>query len=292
MDIDAFFQNYEKMFAQGPQEAVEAFLRDGITAAESEKDAQALVVILNEAAGYFRSTSRYAEAIIAADRAVSTLRELGYEGTVPYGTTLLNAATAYREAGDGVNALELFISSLTVLSGLLPEDDHRLAGLYNNISALYREKGNWQDALEMLRKAAAIMERHTDMAADTATVLANLGLTLFRLHREDEALTTLEKAEAMFRQTAGEGTQKPAPHYAAALAGLGEAHFRTGDFSKAAQFYESALTHLRQAFGENRDYAVTCRNCADAYEAAGDRGKARLWSEKAQAVFTTLDADD
>ena len=291
MDINAFFQNFGRIFDEGRREDVGKFLYDSLAEAEKEKDDHALVTILNEAAGYFRNTSNYAEAVNAADRAVSILHGLGYENTVPYGTTLLNAATAYRAAGDSVKAMELFISSLTVLAALLPEDDYRLAGLYNNISAIHEEKENYPEALEMLQKASDIMEKKPDMADDAAIVLTNLAMIFLKLNRRDEASATLEKAMAVFRRAdgAGEG-QKLAPQYAAALAGMGEAYFRMDKFDKAVVAYESALEHIEAAFGENRDYAITCRNCADACEAAGDPEKARQFIAKADHIFARLNA--
>ncbi|MDR2574312.1 MAG: tetratricopeptide repeat protein [Desulfovibrio sp.] len=291
MDINVFFQNFGRIFDQGRREDIGEFLHNSLAEAEKEKDNHALVTILNEAAGYFRNTSNYAEAVNAADRAVSILRGLGYENTVPYGTTLLNAATAYRAAGDSVKAMELFISSLTVLAALLPEDDYRLAGLYNNISAIHEEKGDYSEALEMLQKASDIMEKKPDMADDAAIVLTNLAMISLKLNRRDEASATLEKAMAVFRRAGGgEEGQKLAPQYAAALAGMGEAYFRMDKFDKAARAYESALEHIEAAFGENRDYAITCRNCADACEAAGYLEKARQFTAKADHIFARLDA--
>jgi tetratricopeptide (TPR) repeat protein len=290
MDIDVFLENLDKVFDEGGREDVGKFLRDSISEAEADNDLHALITVLTEAAGYFRNTSDYAEAITAADRAVSLLRDLGFDNSVPYGTGLLNAATAYRAAGDSVKALELFILSLTVLAALLPEDDHRLAGLYNNISAIHQEKGQYPEALEMLEKASAIMERNPEMADDAAVVLTNLAMVQLRLDQPDEAVKTLERAMDIFRRTAEgrSGRRKFSPQYAAALAGMGEVCYGMGHFLEAAQRYESALEHIREVFGENREYAVTCRNCADAYRAAGQEEKARARERQAKRVLDGL----
>ncbi len=292
MDVDAFFRDYSKVFAQADQEAISAFLQEHIATAEAEGDKHALVTILNEAAGYFRNASRYPEAIAAGEKALALLKELGYEDSIAHGTTLLNVATAYRAAGNLAKAMELFISALAALGSLLPADDHRLAALYNNISGIHQEQENWQAAFEMLVKAARIMEKQPEMAEDAAIVLTNLGMILFRLDRAEEASAALNKAEGMFRLAAaqnGEG-QRPAPHYAAALAGLGEAYFRLGEFEKSAQTYEAALEHIKNAFGENRDFAVTCYNCADAWEAAGQDDKAQALRSKAEAILAEAGA--
>ncbi|MDR1776655.1 MAG: tetratricopeptide repeat protein [Desulfovibrio sp.] len=286
MDIDVFFRDYGKAFERGDAAGVVEFLKDSINAAEADNDNHALVTILNEAAGYYRNTSDYAQAIALSEKALTTLRRLGYENTVPYGTTLLNTATAYRASGDNARGLELFISSLAVLGALLPEDDHRFAGLYNNIGAIHEERGQLPEALDMLEKAAAIMEKNPGMAEDSAIVLTNLALILLRLNRTGEAAKTFGKAEKLFCRT----DARPAPQYAATLAGMGEVCFRMGDFDKAIEKYESALARIKDSFGENRDYAITCQNCADVYEAAGKSEAAAALTLRAQNILSGLDA--
>jgi tetratricopeptide (TPR) repeat protein len=290
MDVDVFFQGYDSVFASGDQERIGDYLRRSLAEADKEGDRHAAVTVLNETAGYFRSTGKYAESLKAADRAVADMRDLGYEDTVPYGTTLLNAATAYRAYGDNTKALELFMEALAVLGARLPEDDYRLAGLFNNISSIYEKNGQYEQALEMLEKAAAIMEKQTGMESDAAVVLTNLAMTLFRLERGTEAEATLHKALALFKQEnkTGKADQRLDPHYAAALAGMGEACYRMKRYAEAVENYEAALAHIRDAFGENRDYAVTCRNCALAYEAAGRYDKAGELRANAESLFAAL----
>ena len=52
-------------------------------------------------------------------------------------TTLLNAATAYRFAGQSQKALELFQQCQAIYEEKLSPMDEHYAGLYNNMSAAY-----------------------------------------------------------------------------------------------------------------------------------------------------------
>lgn len=290
VNIQDFFDDYQKTFWQDSQEETEAFLRRSIARAEAEKDEHSLVTILNEAAGYFRNVSKCAEAIKAADRALGILERLGYQDGVPYGTTLLNAATAYRAGGQSQKALDMFRASLALLEKRLPATDHRLAAVYNNISAIHQEQGRLPEALECLRKAVDILESNTELTDDTAIVLTNLAMLLLRVERGEEALAGLEKATALFRRAARERGDAAAlaPQYAAAMAGMGEVHFRLKEFGKAARCYEEAIEHIRAAFGENQDFVTTCRNCAEALAANGEMDKAaemRARADKAGALL-------
>jgi tetratricopeptide (TPR) repeat protein len=289
VDIDAFFQGLSTVFASGDQDAVSEYLRRSLTGAEAENDNHAAVTILNEMTGYFRSVSNYAEALKASERAIALMQSLGYENTAAYGTTLLNSGTAYRAAGDNIRAMELFFQALALFGKHLPTDDHRLAGLFNNIGAIYEETGRYDEALDVLQQAVDILEKHPGMASDAAVVQSNLALILLRVQRDAEAMAALEKALTLFRrQGEGEAGRRLSPHYAAALAGMGEVHMRMKEYARAVGTYESALEHIKAAFGENRDYAVTCRNCALACEAVGEPEKADSLRKKADEVFAAL----
>ncbi|MDR0466992.1 MAG: tetratricopeptide repeat protein [Deltaproteobacteria bacterium] len=289
MDVEGFFQGLSAIFASGEQEAISGYLHRSLAEAEAEDDKPAVVAILNEMTGYFRSVSNYAEALKTAERAIALMQTMGYENSAAFGVTLLNAGTAYRAAGDNVRALEMFFRALTLFGDHLSADDHRLAGLFNNIGAVYEETGRYEEALDVLQRAVDILEKHKDMESDAAVVQSNLALILLRVQRDAEARTALEKALTLFRrQAADKSAQRLPPHYAAALAGMGEVHMRGKEYAKAEQAYESALEHIKAAFGENRDYAVTCLNHALACEAAGNSEKAKGLRNKADEVLAAI----
>lgn len=291
MDIQTFFTGLSDIFAAGRTDQVSGYLRQSLSEAEAQGDRHAAVTILNEMVGYFRSISSYKDAIWAAEYAIREMKSLGYENSVSFGTTLLNAATAFRASGDGQKALELYNGTLAIYQQQLPEDDPRLAGLYNNISSLHEAAGEYGKACELLQKALGILSRSEDTRIDAATVRTNLALVLFKLHREPEAMNELRTALDIFEQEGGAGLQTPsskAPHYAAALAGLAQAYYMTRQYDMAAQVYESALSHIQGFFGENRDFAVTCRNYALALDAMGQREKAEEQRKKSDAILTRL----
>ncbi|MCL1939496.1 MAG: tetratricopeptide repeat protein [Desulfovibrionaceae bacterium] len=288
MDIDAFFQGLDAGYKSGDRELIAAHLLHSLNQADAEKDFNAAVTILNEMMGFYRKISDHAASIKAGDQAIAILRSLGYENTVPFGTTLLNAATAHRAAGNTVRALEFFTGALGVFRHHLPEDDYRLAGVYNNVSSIYEELGNYDEAVENLELALTILEKQDGVPLDTATVMVNLAHVLLKINRQDEAVAILEKAMAVFQNTRTEAT---GPQYAAALAGMAEAYYRIGRIQDAVRAYESALAHLKTAVGENADYAFTLRNLAVAYEALGAAEKANELMHRAHQLLSALGMD-
>ena len=282
MDITAFLDNLNGFFRAGDRNGAAAYMEKGLTQAEAEGDQNSCITILNELAGFYRATGRYEQGIECAKRAIATIRSIGGNGTAAHGTTLLNAATVYRAAGDMPKALELFMASFAILSVCLPENDSRIAGLLNNMSAVYEYSGRHAEALEALEKAAVILGHNPGMEVDAAIVQANMGQSLFRLGRYDEGEAALERAVALFKPAEKNG--KPSPYYAAALAGLAESCLRKGDPSGAVKHYENALAQMEAAFGRNRDYAVLCRNCALAYDKVGNAHKAQEMRARAEGV--------
>ena len=277
-----------KLFHTGQTDRVQAYLEQGLKDAETEPDPDAVVSILNDMIGYYRSVSKFPEAIATAERAIREMKELGYEGSVPYGTTLLNAATAYRASGDKKTALGLFEEVVPIFREHLPEDDAHLAALYNNISACHEGAGEHTRAHEALQQALNILVRRGDMPMDEATVYTNLALNLFHLNRNEDAMETLQKAFHIFdTHKMGDGSRHD-PHYASALAGLASAYYKMGNMTEAVSVYEKALAHLREFYGENSDYAITSKNCALAYEALGETEKAAAYRKRADTILARL----
>lgn len=279
MNINIFFDGLHRIFASGNKEDVSGYLRKSLAEAEASGDNQAMVTILNEMVGYYRITSNHGESLKTAERVITLLRSLGMDDTVPYGTTLLNAGTAYKASGDRTRALELFNAALAIYQRHLPANDQRLAALYNNLSAIHQDAKDYANAVEYLEKSTKILSETPGAELNAATVYTNLALALFELGREEEGMQTLQRAIGLFKSTAEDGEVDPkvAPHYASALAGLAGACYRVKEYDNAAELYEKALEYIKEAYGENDDYFLTCRNCATAYEAAGNPDKARWY---------------
>ena len=62
----------------------------------------------NEQIGYYRSISNYEEALKISKEMLELVKELGLQESEAHGTTLLNAATAYRAAGMCEKAIAMY----------------------------------------------------------------------------------------------------------------------------------------------------------------------------------------
>lgn len=288
MDAQDFLEGLNNAFATRQPDKVEAYLRTSLIDAERENKKSTVITILNEMIGFFRNTSNYKEALWASEQAIATMRTLGQEHSAAFGTTLLNAATAYRAAGQTQRALELYHKTEEIYAEHLSENDARLAGLYNNISSLHETLGNHEKAYNFLKKALNVLLQLEGTRTASATVYTNLATVLFALKREEEAKEALHSAMELFEKENDEG--KRAPHYAAALANLAATHYRTKQYVMAAKVYEKTLTHLKNCYGENKDYAVTQKNCAIVLDALGEHGKAENYRKNADRILQQINS--
>lgn len=284
MNIENFFQTLDSYFNEQKIDRIDPFLVSSLEQAKEEQDYGAYITICNEMIGFYRSVSAFEKAYIAAEDVLLLMEELHMENTEHFATTLLNAATAYRAAGDYGTALRYYRQALQIYDGILDPQDYRYAGLYNNISILLEKMDDNEEAIAYAEKALAIIETLPDSNTQTATTMTNLALICFKVDRFEQAKTLLDKAIALFE----EGDGPTDEHYSGALAGVAEAWYRMGDYAKALTYYEKALSEVQSHYGENMSYAVLCENCAAVCGKLQDSEKQSFYLHKAEAVREKL----
>lgn len=280
MNVESFYETLDSFFAKQQIDQVDPFLVSSLEQAKEEEDYGAYISVCNEMIGFYRSISAFEKAYIAAEDVLLLMEELNMENTEHFATTLLNAATAYRAAGDYATALRYYRQALQIYDGILPPQDYRYAGLYNNMSILLEKMGEDEEAIAYANKALSIIETLEDSEAETATTMTNLALLYFKVNRSEKAKELLEKALSLFEQS-GEDTDA---HYSGALAGVAEAWYRMEDYTKALEYYEKALDEVQKHFGENMSYAILCENCAAVCERLGDDEKRENYLKRANDV--------
>ena len=284
MNMDAFFEELDSYFEKNQVEKIDGFLTASLEQAKEEEDYAAYISICNEMIGFYRSVSAFQKAYVAAEDVLLLMEELKLEDTEHFATTLLNTATAYSAAGDYAQALRFYRQAVQIYERLLPAEDYRWAGLYNNMSIMLEKAGENREAVDCAKKALAIIEKQEGNEAQTATTLTNLALVYFKLSENEEAKNYLSRAIALFEQ--GEGA--PNEHYSGALAGMGEAYFRDGEYEKSLDIYERALEDVKQHYGENMSYGILCENCAAVCGAMGDEKKQKEYADRAREVIGRL----
>lgn len=280
MNIESFYETLDSYFEERQIDKVEPYLNSSLEQAKSEEDYGAYISICNEMIGFYRSISAFEKAYIAAEDVLLLMEELNMENTEHFATTLLNAATAYRAAGDYATALRYYKQALQIYDGILSPQDYRYAGLYNNMSILFEKMNENEEAIAYADKALSIIETIPDSESEIATTMTNLALLYFKAEKPEKAKELLEKALSLFEQS-GENTDA---HYSGALAGVAEAWYHMQDYDKALEYYDKALAEVKVHFGENMSYAILCENCAAVCGKLGDTDKQADYQKRANEV--------
>ena len=260
MDISAKLQELDQLFQQKKIEQVGVFLEKSIQEAEAEEDSASFITLLNEMIGYCRDTGKYEASKVYSEKVLNVLQKAGLSGTVPYATTLLNVANAARAAGDHEESLRCYEQVFEIYAGNIEDTDYRYAALYNNLSLLHQEMGDFEKAVEALEKALPIISLYKEEQIALAVTHSNLAQSLLRLGRDEEAIQHLEQAFAIFERDSEKDY-----HYSAALCAMGEARFRAGEYRLAAEYYEKALAELESHVGRTPAYDTIRENLEQVY---------------------------
>ncbi len=274
MDINQVTSELDELFAQEKINEIPQFLESHIAQALEEGAQDIVLNLYNETIGFYRETGQYELSVENCQKALALMDEMGIQNSIPYATTLLNIANAYRAAGRLQDSLAFYNQVRPVYEALLNEDDMYFASFYNNLSLLYQEMGDFAAAKEQLVNALCIVNHKEDKQFEVAVTQANLANTCIELEQDDEAKARAEEAIRIFEEIGVDDS-----HYSAALSALGSLYYMDKDYENALGVMEKARDCVAKYLGsENIQYERLSENikiikrkireAADAKEAA------------------------
>ena len=285
MNIQNVLAEYDSMFGNYTLKEIEGFLLKNMSEARFKSEHQELVTLLNEAIGFYRDTTQKEKALKLCGELIELLAMLELEGSIPYATSLLNIANAFRAFGLHKEAVQLFEKVEDIYGNHFSKEDFMYASLYNNWALAYQESTEYEKAAEMLKKALKIVDLYKDAVIPQATTRTNLASSLLGIGTESayaEAVNHLSKALDIFEKDGGKDF-----HYGAALVAMGDAYSYKEDYVKAVKYYEAGMTEVEKHTGKNENYA----RVQEKYEFASKMCKERnLWVsnlEKSKRFYET-----
>lgn len=317
-DINKFYEDLDAHYARHDNAATEQFLKDSLAESEEfmiipsscsscedhsdrtgeekyeqmtdrEKEwiikcSDTRIAVLNEMACFYRGTSQWDKSIAAFDAVKEEMENRGLQNNSSYAVVILNMAGAYRLMGKFDEAMAAFKSAEAILLSSKTTTDYELAGLYNNTGLVYQDMGDTANAALYFEKALTYLEKVPDNDAEIATNRANLAVAYYNSGKKEEALDCLNRAIAIF-ETLDNGLN---PHYAGALNTKAVMLYSTGSYKDAAETFVIAIEKTKLIFGENKEYAVGCRNAAQAFLKLGDNEKADYYTKISQEVMAKI----
>ncbi len=255
MDMDSVLKQMNDLFAACQIERIELFLEENIERAFAMGDGNAAIRLINEMMGYLRDTGKNDKALYYCDRALNLVKQMGIEGTLNHGITLLNVANAYRAAGKLRESMVQYQAAERIFEGKLPKDDMLYASFYNNLSLLYQEMGEFEKACACLEEALAIVLTKEDKRIEAAVTYTNLAASLMQIGKMGEAVENLKKAFSIFDMD-----EEKDFHYGGALAAMAQAQYLMGNLEASEAYYGMALQEVKKHTGESQSYAIILQN--------------------------------
>jgi len=251
----------EKLYEENNPKEAERVLIEGVDEANEANDMGLKLQLLNELIGYYRQTSEKEKLIAIIEAALLTAKGLGLKdstnGRIVYATTALNAATGYRSIGELDKSEKYYELTLNMYENSLNPNDMLYAGLYNNMSLLKQEKGEFAQALEYQKKALNIALLN-NAGFEIAVTYANLANTAVILAGSvsDDVADKYDKAKEYAYEAIKRFEERSTidPHYCAALSALGICLFNEKNYAKAASMFKRAMAIVEKSFGQNSQY--------------------------------------
>ena len=187
INVAAIMRQVDEYYAKNRGFDAEKLMQDSILEAASIGDEGSLLQLLNELLGYYRETSRVKDSYAIAKQCMDLAVRMGLEGTIPYATTLLNVANAYRAGGRLKDSLQLYLKVREIYDVQLSKDDMLIASMENNLSLLYQELGEFAEAKASLLRALRIVETKTGVEFELAVTYANLATSCLNIREMEEA---------------------------------------------------------------------------------------------------------
>ena len=154
--------------------AVERHLKYWLAEAEANRDERGQLMLHNELMGYYRKQGKQEPALRNAEQAAALVEKLGMQDTVTAGTTWVNAGTVREAFGDPAGGLAYFERARANYEKNLPLNDGRLGGLYNNMALSLAVCGQYDEAMEMFRKAICVMKTQEHGELEQAITWLNM----------------------------------------------------------------------------------------------------------------------
>ena len=289
--------------AKAQQEtAKNAATEETASTTKTAQNKSAQLSILNEIMGFYRSRGEHAKNQTIIDNALDLAKKMNLAGTEAGTTTLINAATSLRAAGDYDRAEKIYTQALNESAATLGAKNRKLAALHNNLSMLYSETGRTSEAIEELNQALDILQNTStdpERDIDIAATHTNIALAMLQECSHPNTSTNSKSAtlESAFKHASTSvrmyvtGNNENQPHYASALAGFAQVQCARGEYAQASESYSKALDLIAECYGKDSEsYAITAENLqqtrklAEKVTASGAANVIQYDSEKSQAT--------
>ena len=185
MDFERILSKLDYMVETKDFDQAEALLSYWLKDAKENNNKRGELSLYNESMGLYRKCAEKENAYESVEKALALVGQLDMEDTVTAGTTYVNAATVYKAFSEAYRSIPLFEKAQEIYEKLLPENDKRLGGLYNNMGLALLDEKRYEEALLCYGRALSVMEKVENGNLERGITFLNIADVYDRM-RDDE----------------------------------------------------------------------------------------------------------
>ncbi len=179
-DIATILKTYDELLNKNDITEAGKFLNEELSLAKEQNDFVTQMTLENELVSFYRIIGEQKSAVAAINEVLELLEKLDAKKTVIGANMYLNCATTlnfFKRTGD---SLPLFERAFEAYINVLPENDYRFAGFFNNYALALYETENYPEALRFFRKALNILALFKGNSSEMALTFCNLSYLFYK----------------------------------------------------------------------------------------------------------------
>ncbi len=174
ININSLISELDHLLSTNDYNSARDFLEKWVDIAQNRNDNKSLFSLCNECIGLYRKIGDKENCYKYCQKALDLLKVLNIENTVTGATAFINCATAYKAFGKAEKSISLFEKAVTLYETLLPLNDPKLAGLYNNFALSLVDLKEYEKALALYQKAIAVLNKNPRFNLEQAVSYLNM----------------------------------------------------------------------------------------------------------------------
>lgn len=240
--------------------------------------------VLNNIGMVYAALSNYGEALDYLQRALKigdrTLRGDNHPNKA---IMLSNIGEISFYLGDMQQAFLSCRQALRMAEKRLGMRHSTLIPLIMKLAMVYREQGNYEDALDHYRRALHLVEKQFDIEHPyLAMVLQNIGMTYFHQKKYEMARRYIYRTLEISERALG----AEHPYLAIMLNHVGVAHYNSGHYHWALKYFFWALDIRSKSIGpQDLLIGTIYRNIGKVYHDRGNFPEAQVYFRKAHDIY-------
>ena len=174
LNIGSVISELDGILSKNRYDDARIFLEEQINVAKQLNDSKALFTLCNECIGLYRKIGDRENCYKYCRETLDSVSVLNLENDIAGATAYINCGAAYKAFGEASQSIVYFERALALYEKLLPINDRRLAGLYNNYALSLVDLKEYEKALFLYNRAISVLDKNPRFNLEQAVTYLNM----------------------------------------------------------------------------------------------------------------------